>query len=92
MFISIKALTGVGYSEGGFLYLRFDDENNYGVTDIATCKSFLTTYNPFVYFVRSNPTEEHITCELPKLSAKTTIIEVDTSLAPSNMHGKYIKR
>ena len=38
------------------------------------------------------PIEETITCELPKLNAKTTIIEVGTSLAPSDAYGKYIKR
>jgi len=35
---------------------------------------------------------EFIECNLPTLIAKTTIIEVDTSLAPSKLYGKYIKR
>jgi hypothetical protein len=49
--------------------------------------------NPVIfYYGLSEPFEEFITIELPKLTAKTTIIEVDTSLAPSNAYGKYIKR
>lgn len=36
--------------------------------------------------------QEFAECNLPKLTTKTTIIEVDTSLAPSNSYGKYIKR
>lgn len=35
--------------------------------------------------------DEAIECSLPKLTSKTTIIEVDTSILPSNMRGKYIK-
>ena len=34
--------------------------------------------------------EEDISCQLPKTLAKTTIIEVGTSLEPSNIKGKYI--
>lgn len=34
--------------------------------------------------------EEDISCQLPKTIAKTTIIEVGTSLPPSNIKGKYI--
>lgn len=49
--------------------------------------------NPItVVFATYQPYEEPITCELPKLTSKITIIEVDTSLMPSNMYGKYIKR
>lgn len=49
--------------------------------------------NPVIfYYGLSEPFEEFITIELPKLTAKTTIIEVDTSLLPGNMYGKYIKR
>ena len=38
------------------------------------------------------PYEEAITCELPTLNAKTTVIDIDTSILPSNIKGKYIKR
>ena len=44
------------------------------------------------HYVLITPTEEQIDIDLPKLKAKTTIIEVDTNLAPSNIYGKYIKR
>ena len=49
-------------------------------------------YPVIFYYGLSVPTEENIDCELPKLNAKTTITEVDTSLLPGNMYGKYIKR
>jgi hypothetical protein len=38
------------------------------------------------------PYEEPIECELPTLPAKTSVIEINTSLLPSNIKGKYIKR
>ena len=37
-----------------------------------------------------NIKEEDISCQLPKTLAKTAIIEVGTSLEPSNIKGKYI--
>lgn len=43
-------------------------------------------------YILATPKEEAIPLEIPKLTAKTTIIEVDTSLAPSNAYGKYIKK
>lgn len=36
--------------------------------------------------------QEFAECNLPKLTSKTTIIEVDTTVLPSNMYGKYIKK
>jgi hypothetical protein len=45
----------------------------------------------FTYRLKE-PTEEPLNIDLPKLNAKTSIIEVDTSLAPSNAKGKYIKK
>lgn len=44
------------------------------------------------YYILAAPIEEPIPLDLPKLKAKTSIIEVDTSLAPSNVFGKYIKK
>ena len=44
------------------------------------------------YLARKTPREEPLNINLPKLTAKTTIIEVDTSLVPSNTYGKYIKK
>lgn len=43
-------------------------------------------------YILAEPIEEPLNIDLPKLTAKTTIIEVDTSLAPSNAYGKYIKK
>ena len=94
-FFTSAPLTSISYSSGGFLYLRFDDENNYGVTDIATCKQWIAQNNLLINYVRNKATEESLNIELPqlpKLNAKTTIVEVDTSLAPSNSYGKYIKK
>ena len=91
-FFTNAPLTSISYSSGGFLYLRFDDENNYGVTNIATCKQWIKDNNLLIHCVRNTPTEEPIICNLPKLNAKTSIIEVGTSLAASNAKGKYIKR
>lgn len=45
-----------------------------------------------IHYSAGVATEETVNVDLPKLNAKTTIIEVDTSLAPSNIYGKYIKR
>lgn len=36
--------------------------------------------------------EEPLNLVLPKLNARTSVIEVDTDVAPSNISGKYIKR
>lgn len=36
--------------------------------------------------------QEFAECNLTKLTTKTTIIEVDTTVLPSNMYGKYIKK
>lgn len=36
--------------------------------------------------------KESVECELPTLTAQTSIIEIETTVAPSNMKGKYIKR
>ena len=44
------------------------------------------------YLARKTPREEPLNIDLPKLTAKTTIIEVDTNLLPSNAYGKYIKK
>ena len=58
-------------------------------------KIFLANQNTagtplIIYCLLSTPTEEDISCQLPKTLAKTTVIEVDTTLLPSNIKGKYI--
>lgn len=63
-----------------------------GVTDAETLKQWFTK-NPTTFIQPlETPIVEDLDIELPKLNAKTTIIEVDTSLAPSNISGKYIIR
>lgn len=59
---------------------------------VSTLKSWLKENDVYMIRIRKTPTEEPLNIDLPKLTAKTTIIEVDTSLAPSNAYGKYIKR
>ena len=59
---------------------------------VSALMVWLEKYNPYMVRVLASPTEEPITCELPKLNAKTSIIEVDTNLVPSNIYGKYIKK
>ena len=58
-------------------------------------KIFLANQNTagtplIVYCLLSIPIEEDISCQLPKTLAKTTIIDVDTILLPSNIKGKYV--
>lgn len=36
--------------------------------------------------------KESVECDLPTLTAQTSIVEIDTTIAPSNMKGKYLKR
>lgn len=67
----------------------YDSKYAYNLTAF---KNFLDANTLMIYVCLLTPTEETITLDLPKLTAKTTIIEVDTSLAPSNIYGKYIKR
>lgn len=45
-----------------------------------------------VHYSDEVTSDETIDVELPKLTAKTTIIEVDTTVLPSNIQGKYIKK
>lgn len=71
------------------LCLPIDYVTEYTVTAL---KAWLAENNPYMIRVLAAPIEEPITLDLPKLTAKTTIIEVDTSLAPSKIYGKYIKR
>lgn len=59
---------------------------------ISAIKNYLDNNETYVIYPLATPIEESIICTLPKLKAKTTIIEVDTSLAPSDAYGKYIKK
>lgn len=58
--------------------------------DLDGFKTWLSQNPITVTYISKTPTEEDISCQLPKTLAKTTIIDVDTSLLPSNIKGKYI--
>ncbi|MBR3933730.1 MAG: hypothetical protein IKJ68_07485 [Clostridia bacterium] len=89
---SLKAVTGIGYFENGRICFRFDGENNYGNLSVNAFKQWLSQNKLLVYYVKHLSIEEPTICKLPKLNARTTVIEVDTSLAPSDAYGKYIKK
>ena len=57
---------------------------------IASFKAWLNEYNPYMVRVLAEPVIESLNIDLPKLNAKTSIIEVDTSILPANAYGKYI--
>jgi hypothetical protein len=71
---------------------RYADFNNLADFKNKLAEMYSNNNSLSASYILATPTEEPITCELPKLNAKTTIIEVDTSLLPGNMYGKYIKR
>lgn len=75
-------------------YFRFDKSQIATIDDaVSWFKSKYDAGNPVVVIGQlATPIEEPLNIELPKLNAKTTIIEVDTSLVPSNIIGKYIIR
>ena len=71
---------------------RYQDYDN-----VADFKAKLTEMynnnNPMtLVYVIETPYEESIQCDLLILTAKTSIVDIDTSLLPSNIKGKYIKR
>ena len=57
---------------------------------VQAFKTWITDNNAYMIRVLAEPTQEPITYEIPKLNAKTSIIEVDTSILPTNAYGKYI--
>ena len=62
----------------------------------GTVKAFtnwLVEHNPYMIRVFATPTESAIDLpEIPKTQAKTMIYEVGTTIEPSNMYGKYVKK
>ena len=60
--------------------------------NLTSFRNFLKS-NPITVLIATyQPYEEPLNVDLPKLTAKTTIVEIDTSLTPSNAYGKYIKK
>lgn len=73
--------------------IRFAIPTEYiGEATSAAFESWVNEHNAYMVRVLATPKEEPLNIDLPKLNAKTTIIEVDTSLLPSNISGKYILR
>lgn len=67
------------------------------VTEVSEVSSLVakkyTEGNPIIfYYALSSAIEEPIECKLPSLTSKTSVIEIGTSVLPSNIKGKYIKR
>lgn len=73
-------------------YLDGITEDSTDTEKINAIKSFLDNNETYSIYPLQTPIEEPLDIELPKLKAKTSIIEVDTSVAPSNAYGKYIKK
>lgn len=44
-----------------------------------------------IYYALATTKTEDIECQLPKITEKTTVFTVDSTIEPSNMYGKYIK-
>ena len=73
--------------------IRFAIPTEYiGEASATAFQNWLSEHNAYMVRVLATPIEEPLNIDLPKLNAKTTIIEVDTSLLPSNISGKYILR
>jgi len=81
----------IWYSSDGRNVNLFLSKDRFDGTVTGLC-AYLKANPITVYCAIYEPYEEPITCELPTLPAKTSIVEVDTSLLPSNIKGKYIKR
>lgn len=69
---------------------RYGDYDN--LTDFKNkLAEMYNSNNPLtINYILKETTQEPLNIDLPKLKAKTSIIEVDTSLAPSSAYGKYI--
>ena len=79
----------------GGIYLQIEKaliDDYSGESNVEKLKLFLLEKQAKLLYCVSEYTEEDISCQLPKTVAKTTIIEADTSLSPSNFKGKYIKK
>lgn len=86
--LNISNLIGANTNGTPRLFLS---KSRYGLTQTE----WKTNYPDLIVQIlleRITPKEEPLNITLPKLNAKTTIIEVDTSLAPGNISGKYILR
>lgn len=86
-----KTLSGQSSSRNRFDFIDLD------YADVDAWKAHLAELSangtPIkIVYALELPYEELIDCELPTLNAKTTVIDIDTSILLSNIKGKYIKR
>ena len=89
---SFDALNGFWLTDAIYFALPIDTYPS-EIEANAWLKSVSESDNPIKFtYPRKTPIEEPLNIDLPKLTAKTTIIEVDTNLLPSNAYGKYIKK
>jgi hypothetical protein len=78
-------------SGAGNFNFRYEDYDN--LTDFKNKLSEMHLNNQPLNVTYALKTEafEDISCQLPKITEKTTVFTVDSELEPSNMYGKYIK-
>ena len=83
----------ISAANNNILYLFTTEATGETVAEFKALLDEIGADKPIKFYYRlAEPIEEPLNINLPKLTAKTTIIEVDTSLAPSNAYGKYIKK
>ena len=77
----------------GGIYLQIEKaliDDYSGESNIEKLKLFLLEKQAKLLYCVGEYSEKDISCQLPKTLAKTTIIDVDTTLLPSNIKGKYV--
>ena len=92
---NVDAVWSAGASAGFKINTNLIDGYDYTWSKTKKMQTFLQWAESIGldwYLIRNKPLEEPLNIDLPKLKAKTSIIEVDTSFAPSNAYGKYIKK
>lgn len=84
----------IWYTNAGRNVRLFLSKTREGLGDgsASALRAYLQANPITVYCAVYEPYEEPIECELPILETKTSIVEVATSLLPSNIKGKYIKK
>ena len=78
-------------SGAGNFNFRYEDYDN--LTDFKNKLSemYLNNQPLNVTYALKTEVSEDISNQLPKITTKTTVFTVDSTLEPSNMYGKYIK-
>lgn len=84
----------IWYTNAGRNVRLFLSKTREGLGDgsASALRAYLNANPITVYCAIHESYEEPIECELPILETKTSIVEIDTALLPSNIKGKYIKK